>query len=154
MAGRPNNAGAIAAKIQGLREAKAAFQALPEIVRDAMLDATTTTVQMIASGAKARILASPSVQTRALYNHIAWSVTKTNGRGRVGVASGTTTVSNLSQRGRPSRSRASSDRNVGKPTDRTRHPREAVSLREVCGSSARIHMHGRAVHDSGHRGAG
>jgi HK97 gp10 family phage protein len=87
---RPNNAAAISGHIQGLREAKAAFQALPEIVRDASLDATETTVREIARGAQARILANPSVQTRSLHDHIAWKVTKTNGRGRVGIASGET----------------------------------------------------------------
>jgi HK97 gp10 family phage protein len=87
---RPNNAGAISAHVQGLREAKAAFQALPEIVREAMLDATETTVREIARAAQARILSSPSVQTRSLHDHIAWSVTKTNGRGRVGVSAGQT----------------------------------------------------------------
>jgi hypothetical protein len=88
--GRPNNAGAIAVHIQGLREAKAAFQALPHVVREAMLDATETTVREIARTAQARILSSPSVNTRSLYNHIGWKITKTNGRGRVGVSSGET----------------------------------------------------------------
>lgn len=89
---RPNSASAIAGHIQGLREAKAAFQALPQIVRDNMLDATETTVREIARGAQARIASSPSIRTRALYDHIKWRVTKTNGRGRVGVATGTTTM--------------------------------------------------------------
>jgi hypothetical protein len=70
--------------VRGLREAKAAFQALPEIVREAMLDATETTVREIARGAQARLASNPSIQTRSLYNHIAWKVTKSNGRGRVG----------------------------------------------------------------------
>lgn len=90
MAARPNNAAAIAAYIAGAKAAKAAFQALPGVVRDGMLDATETTVREIARHAQANILSSPSVQTRSLYNHIAWSVTKTNGRGRVGVSSGET----------------------------------------------------------------
>jgi hypothetical protein len=152
MAGRPNNAGAIAGKIQGLREAKAAFQALPEIVRDAMLAATETTVQMIANGAKARILASPSVQTRALYNHITWSVTKTNGRGRVGVASGTTTVSNLSTRTSVKvkgliQSHVGKD---GKTTHRIVQPSRYARMVEF---GYRPHAR-RALHDSGHRIAG
>jgi hypothetical protein len=87
---RPNDAQAIAGEIQGLREAKAAFQALPVIVRDNMLAATETTVREIARGAQARLQASPSIRTRALYDHVAWKVTKTNGRGRVGIATGTT----------------------------------------------------------------
>lgn len=89
---RPNNAAAIGEHVRGLREAKAAFQALPEIVRDRMLAATETTVREIARNAQAKLASSPSIQTRSLYNHIAWRVTKTNGRGRVGVSSGSTTV--------------------------------------------------------------
>ena len=90
MAGRPNSSTAISGYVQGLREAKAAFQALPEITRDRLLNATTKTVEMIAFHAKMRLLASPSIRTRSLYNAIAWRVTKTNGRGRVGVTSGQT----------------------------------------------------------------
>lgn len=90
--GRPNNAAAIGAHVEGLREAKAAFQALPEIVRDAMLAATEVTVREIARGAKARLQASPSIQTRNLYNAVAWSINKKNGRGRVGIGMGTTTI--------------------------------------------------------------
>ncbi len=96
--GRPNNAAAIAGHVQGLREAKAAFQALPQIVRDRMLNATEVTVREIARGGQARLQASPSIQTRALYNHVAWSISKTTGRGRVGITSGTTTIANLQTR--------------------------------------------------------
>ena len=78
------------AHIKGLREAKAAFLALPDITREAMLSATETTASELARNAKANILRSPSVQTRSLYNSIAWKVTKTNGRGKVGVTSGST----------------------------------------------------------------
>jgi HK97 gp10 family phage protein len=81
----------IAKHVQGLREAKAAFNALPRIVREQMLAATETTVREIARGAQARLESSPSIRTRALYNHVAWKVTPTNGRGRVGIATGTTT---------------------------------------------------------------
>lgn len=89
---RPDNPGAIAGHVQGLREAKAAFQALPEIVRDAMLAATELTVSEIARHAKARIQSSPSIQTRSLLNAIAWRVTRSNGRGRVGVTNATTAI--------------------------------------------------------------
>jgi HK97 gp10 family phage protein len=87
---RPNDAAAIAGHIQGLREAKAAFQALPEIVRDRLNVATSTTASEIARAAKANLLASPSIQTRSLYNHVTWSMNEKNGRAKVGVASGTT----------------------------------------------------------------
>ena len=89
---RPNNADAIAGHVQGLREAKAAFQALPEVVRDRMLDATETTVREIVRHAQARLASSPSIRTRTLYNHVKWSVNKKNGRGKAGVATGTTTM--------------------------------------------------------------
>lgn len=83
---------ALNAKIRGLSQAKAAFQALPAIVRERMLEATETTVREIARQAQAKLLSNPSVRTRALHDHIKWQVTKTNGRGRVGVATGTTTI--------------------------------------------------------------
>lgn len=89
---RPNNTGALASHIQGLREAKAAFQALPQIIRDNMLVATETTVREIARLAQARLIASPAIRTRALHDHVKWQVTKTSGRGRVGVAAGQTTI--------------------------------------------------------------
>lgn len=71
--------------VQGLREAKAAFQALPVVFRDRLLSATETTASEIVRAARARVLASPSVQTRRLYDAIEYRITKTNGRARVGV---------------------------------------------------------------------
>jgi len=73
------------AHITGLKEARAAFQALPDVVRENMLDAVTVTVREIARGAQARLQASPSIDTRALHDAVGWRVTKTNGRGRVGI---------------------------------------------------------------------
>ena len=88
----PAGQSGLAAKIQGLREVKAAFQALPAIVREAMLDeAITPTTSEVARQAKANLLSSPSVNTRALYNHVAFAVNRNNGRGRVGISAGTTT---------------------------------------------------------------
>jgi HK97 gp10 family phage protein len=75
----------LSVKIEGLREAKRAFQALPVVFRDRMLAATETTASEIVRAAQARILSSPSVQTRRLYAAIAYKVTKTNGRAKVGV---------------------------------------------------------------------
>lgn len=95
---RPNNAYAIQGYIQGLREAKAAFQALPEITRDALNDATFTTVSEIARLAKQRVLTSPSIQTRTLYNAIGFSMNVKNGRGRAGIQNVTTRVSNTAIR--------------------------------------------------------
>lgn len=88
---RPNNAAAIAGHVQGLREAKAAFQAMPEIMRDNLNNATETTVREIVRLAKARLQASPSIRTRSLFNSIAWTLNRKSGRGRAGVTSGSTT---------------------------------------------------------------
>ena len=76
--------------IQGLSQAKAAFQALPEITRDALNVATETTVREIVRQAKAHIQASPSIRTRALLNSIQWTMNRKTGRGRAGVANITT----------------------------------------------------------------
>src|SRR4051794_4457084 len=89
MAGTVYNQAGLDAYIRGLKEAKAAFQRVPEVMRDRLLAATETTVREIARGAQSRLRASPSIQTRALYNHVVWKITKTNGRGKVGIASGT-----------------------------------------------------------------
>jgi len=78
----------LANHIKGLKEAKAKFQALPDVVRERMLGATETTCREIARQAQDRLLRSPSIRTRALYNAVAWQVTKTNGRGKVGIRSG------------------------------------------------------------------
>ena len=89
---RPNNSAAIAGRIQGLREAKAAFQALPEVTRDAMLNAVTLTASETARLARLQVERSPSVNTRNLLNHITYKVTQTNGRAKVGVSTGSTTM--------------------------------------------------------------
>lgn len=89
---RPNNSAAITASVRGLREAKASFQALPEVFRDRLLAATETTLAEIVRGAKARVLSSPSVQTRNLYNAIGYTLTRSSGRGRAGIMSVTTTI--------------------------------------------------------------
>ena len=88
---RPNS-GALGEHIQGLREAKAAFQALPEIVRTRLLVATEKTLQEIVRHAQMRIAASPSIRTRALFNSIAYTLNKKSGRGKAGVANVTTTT--------------------------------------------------------------
>lgn len=82
----------IAAKIQGLREAKAAFQALPALMRTHLNDATETTLSEIVRHAKAKIQGSPSIQTRSLLNAIAFTLNKNSGRGKVGVSNGSTTI--------------------------------------------------------------
>lgn len=89
---RPNNASAITAHVQGLREAKAAFQAVPEVFRERLADATETTVKEIARAAQARLLSSPSVQTRNLLNAVGWTMNRSNGRGKAGIQNVTTTL--------------------------------------------------------------
>lgn len=85
---------ALAKHVQGLREAKAAFQAMPDAARLRLLSATEMTVREIARGAKQRLQSSPSVRTRALLNHVVWTINKKNGRGRVGISAGSTTIRN------------------------------------------------------------
>lgn len=92
MAGRPNSSAAIAAHVQGLREAKAAFQALPDVARDRLLDATETTLSEIKRAARAHLQASPSIQTRNLYNAVDYTLNKNSGRGRVGIVNTTSTI--------------------------------------------------------------
>lgn len=89
---RPNDANAIAGHVRGLSEAKAAFQALPDAMRVRLNGATRTTLSEIVRHAKARIQASPSIETRSLYNSIAFSLNERSGRGRAGVNNGTTTI--------------------------------------------------------------
>ena len=84
---------ALQAHIRGLREAKAAFQALPAITRGHLNTATETTLSEIVRHAKARIQSSPSVRTRSLLNSVAFTLNKNNGRGRVGVSDGSSTIS-------------------------------------------------------------
>ena len=56
-----------------------------------MLAATETTLSEIIRGARARLRASPSIRTRALYNAIGFTLNRKSGRGRAGVLSVTTT---------------------------------------------------------------
>lgn len=94
MLARPNDAGAIAGHIQGLREVKAAFQALPQIVREHLNDATELTLRELVRHAKINLERSPSIRTRALLNNVGWTLNRKSGRGKAGVSSGSTTLSN------------------------------------------------------------
>lgn len=80
------------AHIQGLREAKAAFQALEPTFRENLADATETTVREIARAAQNRLASSPSIRTRNLYNAVGWTMNRNNGRGRAGILSVTTSI--------------------------------------------------------------
>lgn len=93
---RPNNAASLSGHIRGLREAKAAFQAMPALMREDLNDATELTVREISRHAQARVQSSPSIRTRTLLNAIGWSLNRKSGRGRAGVSNVTTTISNPS----------------------------------------------------------
>lgn len=77
-----------------MREAKAAFQAMPEAFRDRLNGATELTVREIVRGAQNNIARSPSIDTRSLYNAVGWSMNYKNGRGRAGIMNVQTTISN------------------------------------------------------------
>ena len=89
---RPNSVGKIGAYVEGMRELKQKFQALPTFMQQKRLDVNSATAAAVALGAKQHIIASPSIQTRSLLNHINWKITKTNGVATVGVTSGSTTI--------------------------------------------------------------
>lgn len=78
--------------VQGMRACRAAFKALPQVAKDAFLPAIEITVKEIARQAQARLLSSPSIQTRALHDHVAAKVIKASGRGIVGVSTGSTVI--------------------------------------------------------------
>lgn len=80
------------AKVEGLRQARDAFQAFPEIVRARMLEATEVTLREIQRQARARLERSPSIRTRSLFNHVLFNKpSKVTGIGVVGVSAGSTT---------------------------------------------------------------
>jgi hypothetical protein len=91
---RPNDASAIGNAVKGLREAKEAFQRLPELMRDELNWATEVTLSETVRIAKGHIQSSPSIRTRSLLNAIAWTLNRKSGRGKAGVAAVTTTISN------------------------------------------------------------
>jgi hypothetical protein len=76
--------------VEGLREAKAKFAALPPFMQQKRIDVNSATAAAVALGAKQNLIASPSIRTRSLYNHVNWKITKTSGVALVGVTSGST----------------------------------------------------------------
>lgn len=89
---RPNNQTAIANHIQGMRELKAKFQALPEASRVAFNKATWTTMSEIRRLARQHLMSSPAIRTRALYDHVDFKLNEKNGIGVVGIKTATTTM--------------------------------------------------------------
>jgi HK97 gp10 family phage protein len=75
-------------RIRGLYEAIAAFAALPQVYREELNIGTAATTTAVEVGAKAHVVASPSIRTRALLTHITSQMNTSTGRGRIGVAQG------------------------------------------------------------------
>lgn len=67
---------------------------MPVIMQEHLNDATELTLREIVRLAKHRIQSSPSIRTRALFNSIGYTLNRKSGRGKAGVSSGTTTISN------------------------------------------------------------
>lgn len=89
---RPNNAGAIGAYVEGMREAKAKFQALPPFMQQQRINVNSATAAAVVLGAKQRLLASPAIRTRNLFNHVTWKINTSSGIAVAGVSSGSTVV--------------------------------------------------------------
>jgi HK97 gp10 family phage protein len=75
----------MATVVRGLNEAQAAFKKLPYIALERLNDAADLTLREIVRNAQAQLAASPSIQTRALYNSVAFKLNRRTGRGRAGV---------------------------------------------------------------------
>lgn len=73
------------AYVRGLTNAKKLFAAMPKVFRNRLNSATDLTLFAIREGAKARVLASPSVRTRRLHGAIDYKLSPSTGKGRVGV---------------------------------------------------------------------
>jgi hypothetical protein len=61
----------MAINVLGVPETKAQVARIPDVFRERMNDATEVTAKEVARGAQARLLASPSIRTRNLYNAVA-----------------------------------------------------------------------------------
>lgn len=89
---RPNSATKISAYVENMREVKARFQALPPFMQEKRIEVNSATAAAVVLGAQQRLLASPSIQTRALFNHVKWRINKANGMAHAGVTSGSTSI--------------------------------------------------------------
>jgi HK97 gp10 family phage protein len=78
----------MASNVIGLEQGRRNVARIPDVFRDRMNDATETTAKEIARGAQARLLASPSIRTRRLYDAVMASINRRTGRGKAGIASG------------------------------------------------------------------
>jgi HK97 gp10 family phage protein len=87
------------ATIKGLIEARAAFQRLSEVFRERLADASATTASEIARGARARLLSSPSIRTRSLYNAVTFTSSRRTGWAKAGIAPGSTSIGGVRVKG-------------------------------------------------------
>jgi HK97 gp10 family phage protein len=78
----------LSARLEGLQAAKAKFKALPNFMQQKRITVNSATAQAIVVGARQRVQASPSINTRSLLNHINWTISKASGSARVGVTAG------------------------------------------------------------------
>lgn len=74
--------------IKGLRECRAAFKALPDITKEALVDAAEETAEQVRAGAVRRV----PVRFGFLRDHIEKKVNRKTGVARVGVTKGTATT--------------------------------------------------------------
>lgn len=78
--------------VRGLKEARAAFKALPAHVRDAAFDATEQTGRVVMSGAKSRLKQGHGYRTGALQRAIGMSRSPKSGFVKVGLQRGAVVV--------------------------------------------------------------
>lgn len=78
----------MAGDVKGLREAVRTFKRLPEAARLALLEPTEATARALVDRARRQLEASPSIQTRGLYDAVAYSINRKTGKARVGIARG------------------------------------------------------------------
>lgn len=81
---------AFSANVTGLAELKAQFKRLPDVVQERLNEATEISVQEGARIAQANLMRSPSMNTRALHDHVGWAMNKKAGRGSFGIKRATT----------------------------------------------------------------
>jgi hypothetical protein len=82
----------MAINVIGVPETKAQLARIPDVFRERMNDATEVTSKEIARGAQARLLSSPSIRTRHLYNAVIATMNRRTGRGKAGVSSASFTL--------------------------------------------------------------
>lgn len=83
-----------ASPVKGLRETQKAFSAMPEVMKENLVDeAIEPTVREVVRIARGKVQSSPSIRTRALLNAIGWTINRKKGIGKAGIQNVSTTVS-------------------------------------------------------------